>query len=106
MPDQRNHRHDQQGVDQSAGDVKHDPAEDPADQEYEKEREKHGDLVNVRKAAARRNPAINRRLTPLRYSLWASRVVDGVPAAASPADEMCSAPVRFSTSFARAISSE
>jgi hypothetical protein len=44
MPDQRDHGHNQQRMDQSAGDVKHDPAEDPADQEYEKEREKHDDL--------------------------------------------------------------
>jgi hypothetical protein len=28
-------------MDQSAGNVKHDPAEDPANQEYEKEREEH-----------------------------------------------------------------
>src|SRR5580765_7428057 len=41
MPDQRNHRNNQQRMDQTAGNVKHDPAEDPANQEYEKEREEH-----------------------------------------------------------------
>jgi hypothetical protein len=44
MPDQRNHGDNQQGMDQSAGHMEHDPAKDPADQEYEKEREKHENL--------------------------------------------------------------
>jgi hypothetical protein len=45
MPDQTNHGHNQQRMDQSAGHVKQDPAQDPADQEYEKESEKHDDLL-------------------------------------------------------------
>jgi hypothetical protein len=45
MPDQTNHGHNQQRMDQSAGHVKQDPAQDPADQEYEKESEKHDNLL-------------------------------------------------------------
>jgi hypothetical protein len=43
MPDKGNRRHDQQRMNQPAGDVKHDKAEHPAHQKDKEENKEHGD---------------------------------------------------------------
>jgi hypothetical protein len=45
VPHQRNRSHNQQGVDEAAGDVKHHEAEDPAHDKHNKQGEKHDDLA-------------------------------------------------------------
>ena len=92
MPNERNHGHNQQRMDQSAGHVEDDPAEDPADQEYEKKREKHDDPRDFPKAAARRIPCDKPLLMTMIYAVTRSgAALDPTPV--SPAEAMLTAPV-------------